>query len=155
LEKPVLVRDVYKIHGTASLTTSEDSSLEAIIEIYANRPDVRGIFLLDKQQRFVGMVSRLTIYKWAQFQLFKKSCDGISCSEVTEIVESAKAKHLSHGNWKSTGIKESTSLEKAFQQMMDFGEDILPVVDENGRVLGDLRLSELLQMAIKVGRLSR
>jgi hypothetical protein len=35
--------------------------------------------------------------------------------------------------------------------MVDFGEDVLPVLNEDGIILGDIRLSEILVKAIDVG----
>jgi hypothetical protein len=48
-------------------------------------------------------------------------------------------------------VKESDTLETAFNQMMNFGEDVIPVLDSEGRILGDLRLSEVLLQAVEVG----
>jgi len=36
--------------------------------------------------------------------------------------------------------------------MMSLGEDVIPVIDEDGRIIGDFRLSEVLLKAIEVGR---
>jgi CBS-domain-containing membrane protein len=58
---------------------------------------------------------------------------------------------LARGDWRSLGVKESDTLETAFNQMMNFGEDVIPVLDSEGRILGDLRLSEVLLQAVEVG----
>jgi len=90
--------------------------------------------------------------KWAEFQLFGKWKRGVPASEITHLVDSAKAKNVARGDWRSVGVKEEDTLEKAFNQMMMLGEDVLPVLDEDGRIIGDLRLSEVLLKAIEVGR---
>ncbi|OGO23959.1 MAG: hypothetical protein A2144_05665 [Chloroflexi bacterium RBG_16_50_9] len=150
--KTSLVKDVYQLHGTASISVREEIPLEDIISRFANEPGIRGAFLIDKEQRFAGMISRLAIMKWAEFQLFGKWKNGIPASGVADLVGSVQAKRLARGDWHSLGVKEYDTLEKAFQQMMGFGEDIIPVLDDDGRIIGDLRLSEVLLKVIEVGK---
>lgn len=150
--KTILVKDVYQLHGTASITVTEEILLEDIIYRFANEPGIRGVFLTDEEQKFAGMISRMAIMKWAEFQLFGKIKKEIPASEVTKLVDEIKAKYLARGDWRSLGVKEWDTLEKAFNQMMMFGEDVIPVIDEDGRIIGDLRLSEVLLKVIEVGR---
>ena len=150
--KTILAKDVYQLHGTASISVTEEVSLEDIIYKFAHEPGIRGVFLIDEEQRFAGIISRTAIMKWAEFQLFGKWKSGIPVSEITHIVDSVKAKYLARGDWRSLGVKEWDTLELAFNQMMSLGEDIIPVLDDDGRIIGDLRLSEVLLKAIEVGR---
>jgi predicted transcriptional regulator len=150
--KNILVRDVYQLHGTASISMDEESPLEDIISRFAHEPAIRGVFLIDVEQRFVGTVSRAAILKWADYQLFGKWKSGVPDSEVTNKITAVKAKYLARGDWHSLGVKEDDTLAEAFKQMMSFGEDIVPVIDDDGKVIGDLRLSEVLLKAIEVGR---
>jgi CBS domain-containing protein len=132
MNQVLLVRDVYLLHGTASLIADQDTTLERLINIYATNPSVRGVFLIDEDKKFAGMVSRLAIQKWAEYQLFGKWRNEGSYSQISELVTSIKAKDLAHGSRRSFGLKENDRLEDAFQRMMDLGEDILPVVDDDG-----------------------
>ncbi len=150
--KSILVRDVYQLHGTASITMDEEAPLEDIISRFAHEPAIRGVFLVDGEQRFAGTVSRAAILKWADYQLFGKWKSGVPNSEVTNKITAVKAKYLARGDWHSLGVREDDTLAEAFKQMMSFGEDIVPVIDDDGKVVGDLRLSELLLKAIEVGR---
>ena len=148
----ILVKDVYQLHGTASVSVADHVLLEDIIYRFAHEPNIRGVFLVDEAQRFAGMISRLAIMKWAEFQLFGKWKTGIPASEVTQLVDSVKAKNVARGDWRSVGVKEEDTLEKAFNQMMSLEEDVIPVLDEDGKIIGDLRLSEILLKTIEAGR---
>ena len=150
--KTILVKDVYQLHGTASISVTEEMPLEDIIYRFAHEPAIRGAFLIDEEQRFAGIISRLAIIKWAEFQLFGKWKSGIPAAEITNLVDTVKAKYLARGDWRSFGVKEWDTLEKAFNQMMMLGEDVIPVIDEDGRIIGDLRLSEVLLKTIEVGK---
>ena len=150
--KTVLVRDVYKLHAAVSISVTEEIPLEDIIYRFAHEPGLRCVLLVDEEQRFAGMVSRISIIKWADFQLFGKWQSGIPNSEVTNKVSAVKAKYLARGDWCSFGVREEDTLAEAFKQMMNFGEDVIPVLDGEGRVIGDLKLSEILVKAIEVAR---
>ena len=150
--KTVLVKDVYQLHDTAAISVTEDIALGDIISKFAHEPGIRGVFLIDEEQRFAGIISRMAIMKWAEFQLFGKWKTGILAPDIANLVDSVKAKHLARGDWQSLGIKEYDTLEKAFELMMRLGEDVIPVLDEDGKIIGDLRLSEVLLKVIEVGR---
>ena len=147
----LFVKDVYLLHGSAGTVAEESAPLKDIIRIYAEQPGTRGVFLVDEYRRFSGMVSRLAIQKWAEYQLFGKWQGDESCHGINEMIDSVKAKDVAHGNWSSLALKTDDPLETAFKRMIDLGEDILPVVDDKGRIIGDLSLSEVLEKAIEAG----
>ena len=68
------------------------------------------------------------------------------------IVDAKKAKDLVSGDPKAITVKETDTLQTALDKMLDHEEDVLPVVDNERRILGDLRLSEVLLKAIEVGK---
>ena len=154
--KTILVKDVYQLHGTATDTIPEDTSLEHIIGRFTREPSLRGVFLVDSRQRFSGVITRADLMKWAHFQLFSgKGWHDIAISDFFRIVDARKAKDLVSGDPKVIAVKETDTLKTALDKMLGHEEDILPVVDNERRILGDLRLSEVLLKAIEVGREAR
>lgn len=154
--KTIRVEEVYRIHGTASVSVREDVSLEYVITRFAREPGVRGIFLIDADERFVGLITRNDLMKWAHVQLFGgKGRDEITVSEIFRLVDAAKAKDLFRGEPRELSVNESDTLQSALDKMLDYEEDVLPVVDNERRILGDLRLSEVLLKAIEVGKQAR
>jgi CBS domain-containing protein len=147
--KVIRVSEVHGLHGTASTSISQEATLEDVIRKFANEPSIRGVFLVDKEQRFAGMVSRIAILKWAEFRLSKKWENHPPDSETKETFGSVKASHLARGDRRSFGVKESDSIEEAFTKMINTGEDVIPVLDEEGRITGDLSLSEVLLKVIE------
>ncbi len=154
--KTIRVEEVYRIHGTASVSVREDVSLEYVITRFAREPGVRGIFLIDADERFVGLITRNDLMKWAHVQLFGgKGRDEITISEIFRLANAAKAKDLFRGEPRELSVNESDTLQSALDKMLDYEEDVLPVVDNECRILGDLRLSEVLLKAIEVGKQAR
>jgi CBS domain-containing protein len=146
------VGEIYQLHDTASAQISREASLEDVIHRFATEPGIRGIFLVDEERRFAGMVSRTAIIKWAEFQLFGRWQGGLRSSDINELAGTLKARYLATGDAKSVGVRAGDSLGQAFDQMMRLGEDIIPVLDDGGRIIGDLMLSEVLLKAIEVGK---
>ncbi len=148
-----LVADVYKLHGSATVLMPADSSLEETIGALVREPSLRGIFLADSKQRFVGMVTRLDLIRWAHLNLTGgKGRHEIPISEFFRIVDARKAKDLASGDARILAVREKDSLQAALDKMLDYEEDVIPVLDGEGKVLGDLRLSEVLWWVLTFGR---
>ena len=151
--RTILVEEVYRIHGTASVSVPEDVSLEYVITRFAREPGVRGIFLIDASERFIGLITRSDLMKWAHIQLFGgKGRHDIAVWEFYRLADAVKAKDLLRGDQRELSVKETDTLQNALDKMLDHEEDVLPVVDGERRILGDLRLSEVLLKAIEVGK---
>ena len=73
-------------------------------------------------------------------------------SEFYHIVDAKKAKDIAKSFGRSQGVKETDNLQTALDKMVTTEEDVLPVIDDQGKILGDLRLSEVLLKAIEVGK---
>jgi CBS domain-containing protein len=146
----LFVKDAFHEHGTSAIIVEENIPLRDIISIYAKQPKITGIFLVDNNKRFSGIVSKYAIQKWAQYQLSDKWQGDGSCSEISNMIESVQSIALARTG-KTMGLRGEDTLEKAFKLMVDLGEDILPVVDTEGRIIGDLTLSEVLLKAIETG----
>jgi len=59
---------------------------------------------------------------------------------------------LGGGDWRTMGVRLDADLATALQQFMEHDEIDIPVLDKDGRVLGDLRLSQTLYYSIDAGR---
>lgn len=151
--KTIRVGEVYRIHGTATDTVREDTPLEKIIERFAREPDLRGVFVVNSRGQFSGVVTRSDLIRWTHYSLFGgKSRQDISISEFYRVVNAVKVKDLMNPGMQALAVKETDSLQTALDIMLDHEEDLLPVVDDDYRVLGDLRISEVLLYAIEAGK---
>ena len=140
--------------GTTSVPVPEDSPLEEIIAGFAHAPEVPGVFLVDSHQRFVGLITDVNLMKWVQVKLFGggKSRTASSAWEIFRLVSATKAGDLVREGGRSLGVRESDTLQDALEQMIEHGTSIIPVLDDEGRVLGDLRLSEVILKVLQVGK---
>lgn len=150
--KTIRVEEVYGLHGTASTSVCEDISMEGVISRFAYEPDLRAISLVDSRQRFVGVITRADLLKWSTIILLRGKVGVASVGEARRLVSATKANDLRRSDWPLLGVWETDTLETAVNQMLSCNEETIPVLDSEGRILGDLRLSEVLLKAIEVGR---
>lgn len=141
----IRVMDVYQSHGMASVSIPENMPLAHVVSRFALDPNLRAVFLIDSDARFTHMLSRFDLLKWAHLRLFKgKGIREMKVADFVRITEAKEVKSLARRDEHSFSIKESDTLRTALNRMIEYQEDIIPVLDEDRRVLGDLRLSEVL-----------
>ncbi|MFC1919643.1 CBS domain-containing protein [Chloroflexota bacterium] len=151
--KTILVKDVYLVHGMASALVPEGSKLEDVINTFGREPGLRAVFLVDSKQRFIGLITRIDLLKWVQHKVFGGKGDRqITAHEVFRFLFAAKAKDLARGDRDSLAVTENDSIQEALDRMIEYEETAIPVIDGQGKVLGDIRLSEVLLKALEIGK---
>ncbi len=147
----ILVDEVYQLTESASLCLPKTTSLREVAEKFAHDKSVRAVFLVDKKDRFVGMLRRVDLLKWVHLYLYGRTGGGAaSTGEVLRLTFAKKASDLARGEAATWGVRPRDTLESAMNKMMINGEVILPVLDDDNKVLGDLRATDLLVEAFDI-----
>ncbi len=150
--KTIQVKEVHRLYGQTSVTVSEDVTLSHVITLLGREPHLKGVFMLDVNQRYIGIISRFDLLKWTQFQLYgAKKIKKIPVKEFLDMVKATKTKDLVINDSVSFSLKEDDTLQTALDLMIGYEEDIIPVLDSEGKIIGDVSLSELLSKALEVG----
>lgn len=150
--KNILVSEVYTLSETACLSLPEDTPLEEVVRQFANQPVVRAIFLTDSKERFTGMIRRLDLLKWLHLQLYGRTGGQRAFTgEIMRLTFAQKARDLARGGSTSMGVRPSDTLQHGMDLMLQYGEGVLPVLDSDGRILGDLRVTDILRKMIELG----
>jgi predicted transcriptional regulator len=127
----IVVASIYKLLGTASRIIPENTPIGDVIAAFARDSSIGGIFLVDSTGRYAGMITRTDLLKWTHIRLFGgKGRDEIPISQLLRLA--------------MLSVRESDTIQTALNKMLNEREDIIPVLDEGGNILGDLRLSEIL-----------
>jgi CBS domain-containing protein len=149
----LLVSDVYKLHGNTSVSINSDASVGEIIASFVRNPSLGGIFLVDSQLRYVGLITRIDLMRWAHIKLTGgKGRHEINVSEFFRIADARKAEELVGYNTHLLSVKEDDTLQAALDKMLDYEHDVIPVLDNENRIIGDLGLSEVLWSGSAYGR---
>ncbi len=148
--KNIQIKDFFDLHGKASTVVPADAALNYVVALLGHERNLQGIFMVDSDQKYLGMVSRIDLLKWTQYQLYGGSRKAdVRLSEVYRLIFARKAKDIATPNSKTYFVKETHTLQDALDLMIIFEEDIIPVLDENGRIIGDLSLSEILAKSLE------
>ena len=149
----IQAREVFRLHGNASITVSGDASLEYVLAYLGHEEHIRGVFLVDAAKKFKDVLTSSDIRKWVYIELFGgKVRHEIPISTFYQIADAKKARDLVRSDYRSLGVRETDSLQTALDKMLDFDEDIIPVLDSEGHILGDLGLSEVLLKSLEIGK---
>jgi CBS domain-containing protein len=149
----ILVADVYRIHDNAIAKVDADLSLKDAIGTLARNPSLRGVFLVDTEFKFVGLMTRVNLLRWAHFNLSgTKDRPEIPVAEIFKIIDAHRAREVATYGHTSYSVRENDTLHVALDKMLDAEEDVIAVLDDEGKVLGDLRLSEVLSYLLSYAR---
>jgi len=149
----IQVKEIHQLYGRASMSVPEDSALDYVIALFGHERHLQGIFRVDSNGKFVGMVSRFDLLRWAQFKLYGgEKIKKIPANELLGLAKDTKAKDLEKDGSGSFSLKEDDTLQTALDLMISYEEDIIPVLNSEGKIIGDLSLSELLSKALEVGK---
>jgi CBS-domain-containing membrane protein len=152
--KTIRVDQVYHPSNTATDSIPEDTSMEYIIGRFAQESCLHGVFLVDSRQRLSGIITDRDLLKWARYKLFGgKGRREISAWDFFRIVEAKNVKELlAIADVRSLVVNKTDSLQTALDKMLDHDICVLPVVDEEGRILGGITLSEVMLKVIELGQ---
>jgi CBS-domain-containing membrane protein len=153
--KTIKVEEVFDPQEMQTVIISEYDSLEDVITSFVRDPYARGIFLVDSQQRFTGVITPSDLLKWAHLRFGREPGSGwvnISRRDIYRFVLSTSARDVARGSRRSLGVQPSDDLETALNQMFEHEEVDIPVLDEEGKILGGLKVSEVLLKALEVSR---
>jgi CBS domain-containing protein len=148
----IQVKEIHQQYGKASMSVPEDATLDYVVALFGHERHLQGVFIVDSSSRFIGMVSRFDLLRWTQLKLYGgKKTKNISVNELLSLLKATKAKDLVIHDSGSFSLKEEDTLQAALDSMIGYEEDIIPVLDSEGKIIGDVSLSELLSKALEVG----
>jgi CBS domain-containing protein len=141
----VRAADVNRLHGVVtSVIVYENEPLKEVTAKLASNPTIRGIFVVDSQGNFTGVITRVDLMKWVHLKLFGGKGRELSIGEIFRLIYANKAKDLLRRDLFSITVKGNGTLQAALDRMIDYGEDIIPVLDKDGKIIGDLTVNKVL-----------
>jgi Mg/Co/Ni transporter MgtE len=145
----LLVKDVFE-NTTLSLIVNEEETITEIIKHYAERSSLRGIFIVDKEQKLKGSITRNDLLQWAKFKIGADlGSDVVAIDEINRYVYSTIAKDIMHKYSSEVYVKPEDSLDLALDIRLNEDTLAIPVIDEEKKILGDLIFSEVLDAIIR------
>ena len=147
--KRITVGEIHDRHTPGFKTVAPNSSLETVVRTFAASGAVQSIFVVEEDGRLVGAINRQDLLMWVGVKIVGgEASRTLTVGNIRRIVFAANARDLARRTSSVRPINPKTDLSAALRAMLDSGEPVVPVVDEDGKLVGDLRVSEVLAAAL-------
>jgi CBS domain-containing protein len=148
--KQLLVRDVFEIDRSLGIQVKEDTPIRTVIREFAERGELRGVFVVDDKGTLTGVVTRHDLLAWAAVVIGHLGVEyRFSWERLLRIASATTAKEACHPMSRFASVRPDDPLSHALLIMVTHHLIDVPVLDTKGRIIGDLRLTEVLAKALE------
>ena len=135
-----------------ALVLPERTPLTEAIDRFASNEGQHGIFLTGDDGRFSGVVNDEDLLDWARLQFDVMPGDPLPVGKVRRLISATTISDLAGRNSARMSVRVNETISDALVRMASFELEDIAVLDEEGRVVNDLRLSEVLSFALAIQR---
>ncbi len=145
------VRDAEKLISTEPILVRDEASIYETVEQLIDTRHARCAYVVDEQGQLLGMVTlkALVEHIFAHHYLGGKPAEG----SMFDIIHTENALQLAATQ--PVYVTENEPLDQAIEKMLNSDLQEVPVVDEEGVVVGDINLLDLLSMWMESSSESR
>lgn len=151
LLQKLTVKDAYHLDLNPSLIVLPTEDFSVVVDRFARSPEARGIFVVDDERRLLGVITRSDLLYWARVKVgavrVTRATKGDAFRLIT-LMHASTAGDVMHPDSHKAAVKATDSLAKALQLMIDLDLVVVPVVDEQNRIVEDLKLDEILAVIV-------
>lgn len=146
------VQDAYHLDLEPSLIVGPDEDFGEVIHRLARLSEARGLFVADAGGRLLGVITRKDLLDWARVKLGSvlqvppENLD--QAMRLASLIHASTAGQVLHPDSQRAGVQPGDSLAHALRLMIELDIIVLPVVDAECRIIGDLKLVEVLEKAL-------
>lgn len=146
----VIVAEICETSEMQALVVPQTMPLAEAIGHFARDHDLRGFFLTDEDGRLTGVVNKHDLLNWARVELaLPPKTQFPSIAQVRRVVMAETVGDLARSDSVETAVTLNDTLATVLDKMTRHNQTDIPVVDESGRVINDLRLSEVLAFVLE------
>ena len=123
----------------------EGEPLVLVMDCFLKKPERRVIFVVDTAEKFIGTIrlSDLVLHLWP----YAAETEEVLTSEILNIVKATTAGELA--SYSNFYLKPDSTLEEAVKLMHGNYLDALPVLDEEGKIIGEVNYYNVLKAYIR------
>lgn len=149
--KETTISTVCETSPMGAMIAHQDRPLRATIDHFSHEHSKHSIFLVDDDNRFVGVINNRDLLDWARLQFNVYPSDyKMSVHHVRRLLTANSIGDLARPESKKMAVRLGDSIEEALRIMAEFDLEDIAVLDNDGRVANDLRLSEVLGFALNL-----
>lgn len=146
----ITVAEVCETSTLHALVIAENLPLKETVQHFIQDVDLRGIFLVDATGKLTGVINKHDLLDWVRVE-FALPVEGPAPTmmQVRRVVMAETAKDLARPESVNTAVTLEDSLATALQKMVRYNLIDIPVIDDTGRIVNDLRLTEILAYILR------
>ena len=150
--KKTLVAEVSALSTMKALVLPGRTPLAEAIDRFASNEGQHGIFLTGNDGRLSGVVNNDDLLDWARLQFDVMPGDPLPVGKVRRLISATTIADLAGRNSERMSVRVNETISDALIRMASFELEDIAVLDEDGRIVNDLRLSEVLSFALRAER---
>ena len=128
-----------------AMIVNKDMPLAEAVYQFANNHDLRGIFLIDENDHLSGVINKRDLLNWVKVQFSVPTAgQSMSIGQMRRLVKAQRIADLAAVGSENAAVRLEETLADALEKMTSYDFADIPVVDADGRIVNDLRLSEIL-----------
>lgn len=121
------------------------ASLKDVIHTLSHKSDLAAVYVVDARDRYVGIVTRSDLVGWLDHNLDTAAGGAdLDGAVLAERIRQAGAEDAVHPRSAEVALEPHESVEHALRRMIVTGLPVVPVVDAEGSIMGELELPRLL-----------
>jgi len=146
------VKDAYRIDDENPILVKLTAEFSHIIYNFAHHAELRGVFIVEDDNRFAGVITRTDLLDWARAKLGALFLKPLTNTEETirlaSLIDASTAGEVLRPETKKAGVSAQDTLADSLRIMIETNLTVLPVINESQHIIGSLTLSELLDLAL-------
>lgn len=146
------IQDIYRIDEEPPIIVTLEDEFARVIQSFAASSEIRGIFVTDPDAEFAGVITRTDLLDWTRVQVgdfFGESSQSPDTTlRLSRIINAATVGEVMHPDSKTAAVRLDDTAKDAMRKMIELDIIVLPVIDEANRIIGDIKLSEILATSL-------
>jgi len=144
------VRDAFRLIVTKPIIVTKEMGLRDVVERVLEDPRTRSAYVVDSQHRLVGMIALKEMLEAIEgsLSIFEKVREPTRLRPRKRSIPFSVESHM----FKPVTVTEDDRLLDALGKMIEHGQEDLPVVGDDGVLIGELNGFEILLLGSEVMR---
>ena len=146
------VKDAYHLNDENPIVVKWTDEINLVIEDFAHHTELSGIFVVDEDDLFAGVITRTDLLDWARVKvgaaLMKPMEDRGKALRLVSLIHASKVSEILREETKEAAVLPDDTLAGALRTMIEADLILLPVIDDSRHIIGSLTVSELLSRAL-------
>lgn len=144
------VRDAFRLVVTEPIIVTREMGLREVVDRVLEDPRTRSAYVVDSRHKVVGMIALKEMLEAIEgsLSLFEKTPSPRRAKQRRKAIPFSVEAHM----FKPVTVSADDRLIDALEKMIEHGQEDLPVVDEDGVLVGELNGFEILLLGSEVMR---